>query len=195
MALSGVQRNVFQPALLRNRQEELEYCVTQTPLCRSKSGVDRKGVPWQLLSPLNWPPTKASSGNCSLSATTLSYLSSRLPRRAVGPQRSVGEGSAVRHSVDSHLPFAITLFLSLGEPVTFSFAHPTRCFSTLPQNRHPACPGMPWERSASHICRRTKGLQREAEGPRRCLCADAIRSFPAANIKSLKLRAHRSCFL
>src|SRR5437763_608377 len=41
-------------------------------------------------------------GNCSLSATTLSYLSSR-------PKRSVGEGSAVRHSVDPHFLFAATL--------------------------------------------------------------------------------------
>ena len=49
------------------------------------------------------------------------------------------------------------------------------CF-TQQQDRHP-------ERSASQICRITRGLQREVEGPRRFLLADAIPGFPATNPK------------
>src|ERR1700760_3432326 len=45
-------------------------------------------------------------------------------------------------------------------------------FQPPPQNRHP-------ERSASPIYRITQDLWRVVEGPRRCLLADAIRSFPA----------------
>src|SRR6266851_9580793 len=44
--------------------------------------------------------------------------------------------------------------------------------SELPQDRHP-------ERSASRIYRLTEGLQRVVEGPRGCLLADALHSFPA----------------
>ena len=35
----------------------------------------------------------------------------------------------------------------------------------LPQNRHPACPGLPWERSASQIHRVTQRLWRGVEEP------------------------------
>jgi hypothetical protein len=35
----------------------------------------------------------------------------------------------------------------------------------LPQNRHPACPGLPWERSASQIDRLTEGFLRGVEEP------------------------------
>ncbi len=45
-------------------------------------------------------------------------------------------------------------------------------FQPPPQNRHP-------ERSASPIYRIPEDLWRVVEGPRRCLLADAIRSFPA----------------
>jgi hypothetical protein len=38
----------------------------------------------------------------------------------------------------------------------------------LPQNRHPARPGLPWERSASPIYRVIQHLWRGVEGPRRC---------------------------
>ena len=70
------------------------------------------------------------------------------------------------------------------EPVTFSFfpciSHTQAAvFNPPQQNRHPACPGEPWERSALQICRITKRLQREVEGPRRCLSAHAVRSFRA----------------
>src|SRR3984893_9008269 len=55
-----------------------------------------------------------------------------------------------------------------------------------PQSRHP-------ERSAARIYRITDGLWRAVEGPRRCLLADALPSFPATNYrpnqKSHKLRA------
>jgi hypothetical protein len=64
------------------------------------------------------------------------------------------EGSAVRHSGAPNLPFYD---------------------SKLPrQSRHP-------ERSASPICRKQRTLWRGVEGPRRCLLADALGSFPAAN--------------
>jgi hypothetical protein len=48
-------------------------------------------------------------------------------------------------------------------------------FLKLPQGRHP-------ERSASQIYRLTEGLWRAVEGPRRCLLADALHSFPATKI-------------
>src|SRR6266700_4859606 len=67
---------------------------------------------------------------------------------------------------------------------------PPECFSELPQDRHP-------ERSASRIYRLTEGLQRVVEGPRGCLLADALHSFPATKtmreIKSHNLRAKPTC--
>jgi hypothetical protein len=39
----------------------------------------------------------------------------------------------------------------------------------LQQNRHPACPGLPWERSASQTYCLTEDLRRGVEGPRGCL--------------------------
>ncbi len=42
---------------------------------------------------------------------------------------------------------------------------PTGSFLKLPQDRHPACPGLPWERSASQIYRLTKGSWRAVEEP------------------------------
>jgi hypothetical protein len=50
--------------------------------------------------------------------------------------------------------------------------HPTGMFLALPQDRHP-------ERSASQIYRLRERLQRVVEGPRGCLLADALQSFPA----------------
>src|ERR1700733_15679366 len=41
--------------------------------------------------------------------------------------------------------------------------------SVFPQNRHPACPGLPWERSASPMDLVIQRLWRGVEGPRRCL--------------------------
>jgi hypothetical protein len=38
-------------------------------------------------------------------------------------------------------------------------------FVNLPQNRHPACPGLPWERSASQIDCVTQYLWRGVEEP------------------------------
>ena len=35
----------------------------------------------------------------------------------------------------------------------------------LPQNRHPACPGLPWERSASQTYRLIEDLRRGVEEP------------------------------
>jgi hypothetical protein len=63
-------------------------------------------------------------------------------------------------------------------------------FLKLPQGRHP-------ERSASQIYRLTEGLWRAVEGPRRCLLADALQSFPATKImkeikKSHSLRPERT---
>jgi hypothetical protein len=52
----------------------------------------------------------------------------------------------------------------------------------LPQNRHPACPGLPWERSASQIDRVTRRLWRGVEGPRQCLsypcCSELLTHQP-----------------
>jgi hypothetical protein len=45
------------------------------------------------------------------------------------------------------------------------------------QSRHPACPGVPWERSASQIYHNQRALWRGVEGPRRCWLADALGSF------------------
>ena len=68
---------------------------------------------------LRLPRTSASSvprPTTALSlSTTLSYLSSRLPRRAVGPERSGGEGSAVRHSDAPPLPFCTTFSFVISE--------------------------------------------------------------------------------
>ena len=56
----------------------------------------------------------------------------------------------------------------------FCHAQPTVVLK-LPQGRHP-------ERSASQIYRLTEGLWRAVEGPRRCLLAGALHSFPATEI-------------
>jgi len=72
--------------------------------------------------------------------------------------------------------------LASREPVTFSifscFLHikPAvfQALSSPQQSRHP-------ERSASQIYRKQRNLWRGVEGPRGCLLADALGSFPAAN--------------
>jgi hypothetical protein len=61
----------------------------------------------------------------------------------------------------------VTFLISL----VFGTPHPD-VFQELPQDRHP-------ERSASRISCLTEGLQRVVEGPRGCLLADALHSFPA----------------
>src|ERR1700722_7749506 len=80
---------------------------------------------------------------------------------------------------------ALALFLAIvglssREPVTFSifscFYTPNRMFFNPPQRRHP-------ERSAAQIYRITDSLWRGVEGPRRCLCADVLPSFPATNYR------------
>ena len=55
---------------------------------------------------------------------------------------SAAEGSAVRPG--SHTKVSVSL--------------------VVPQNRHPACPGLPWERSALQIHRVKQRLWRVAEG-------------------------------
>src|ERR1700722_20147225 len=55
-------------------------------------------------------------------------------------------------------------------------AYLTGCFSVPSQIRHP-------ERSAVQIYRTTNYLWRGVEGPRRCLLAHAVRSFPTTNYK------------
>jgi hypothetical protein len=83
--------------------------------------------------------------------------------------------------------------MSSREPVTFSiFSCFLRSYNRMlspPQSRHP-------ERSAARIYRITDGLWRAVEGPRRCLLADALPSFPATNYRpnqqSHKLRPERS---
>jgi len=60
--------------------------------------------------------------------------------------------------------------------------------------RHPACPGLPWGRSASQIYRMQKGLSRGVKEsvlslpkkPRRRVLADAVRSFPPQTVRKIK---------
>jgi hypothetical protein len=47
----------------------------------------------------------------------------------------------------------------------------------LPQNRHPACPGVPWERSASPIDRVTHACGAESKDPGGAHLTRAVRSF------------------
>src|SRR5580704_15859599 len=104
--------------------------------------------------------------------------------RGPAPKISPARKSWVHRQAVERRRCGTTLFVcSLGEPVTFSISHP-------PQSRHP-------ERSAARIYRITDGLWRVVEGPRRCLLADALPSFPATdyrpNQKSHKLRAKPTC--
>jgi hypothetical protein len=68
-----------------------------------------------------------------------------------------------------------------GAPRSFrAFCIPNRmffCFSTPQQNRHP-------ERSASQIDHVTQRSWRGVEGPRRCLLADALQSFPTTKLQA-----------
>jgi hypothetical protein len=70
--------------------------------------------------------------------------------------------------------------LSSRELVTFlifsCFLHTQPAAFNLPQSRHP-------ERSAAQNYRITDGLWRGVEGPRRCLLADVLPSFPAISYK------------
>ena len=52
-----------------------------------------------------------------------------------------------------------------------------RLFLNPPEGRHPACPGLPWERSASQTYRLTEDLRRGVEGPRRCLIDESSSGF------------------
>jgi hypothetical protein len=92
---------------------------------------------------------------------------------AGNPGRDDKEG--VKSQWAAHLSFVILRGCDFFDFSCFWYIQP-ECFSELPQDRHP-------ERSASRIYRLTEGLQRVVEGPRRCLLADAIRSFPATNYK------------
>ena len=80
--------------------------------------------------------------------------------------------STITANGSATVPFVIPRACDLFD-LFVPFAHLTR-FSTAPQNRHP-------ERSASQIRRIKKGLGRGVEGPRRCLLADALLSFPSTN--------------
>jgi hypothetical protein len=103
-------------------------------------------------------------------------LSSRLSRLAVEPERSVAEGPAVSFC-PSHLtapnksqrPQLVIPSVAEGPAVRPGSRTKVSVSLVLPQNRHPACPGSPWERSASQIDRVTHRLWRGVEGPRRCL--------------------------
>ena len=68
-------------------------------------------------------------GNCSLPPTTLSYLSSRLPRRAVGPQgRDLQFTSPATNTAGSAaLPIVILRGCDFSD-LAGDFAHPIRCF-------------------------------------------------------------------
>jgi hypothetical protein len=66
--------------------------------------------------------------------------------------------------------------LSRNSPCVFWISNQlySALFQAPQQSRHP-------ERSASQICRIKRALWRGVEGPRRCLLADALGSFSAAN--------------
>src|SRR5271167_4447852 len=85
------------------------------------------------------------------------------------------------------LPFVIPRACDFFDRFVFS-ARLTGRFFNPKQTRHP-------ERSAAQIYRTMNGLWRGVEGPRRCLLADALWSFPTTNfnrsLKSHKLRAKR----
>jgi hypothetical protein len=72
-------------------------------------------------------------------------------------------------------------------PVTFwIFRAPVYQLAILQapkQNRHPACPGVPWERSASQIYRKQQAYGAQSKDPGDAALADALASFPAANCK------------
>jgi hypothetical protein len=67
----------------------------------------------------------------------------------------------------------------------FFHAQPTVVLK-LPQGRHP-------ERSASQIYRLPEGLWRAVEGPRRCLLADALHSFPATKLLKKSKKSQALC--
>jgi hypothetical protein len=80
------------------------------------------------------------------------------------------------------LPFVIPRACDFFDLFVFS-AYLTGCFSVPSQIRHP-------ERSAAQIYRTTNYLWRGVEGPRRCLLAHAVRSFPTTNYKP-NLKSHK----
>src|SRR5258708_21267261 len=87
----------------------------------------------------------------------------------------------VRNAVGISTTFDRVVALSFVIPRACDFfdlfvfsAYPTSCISSPRQSRHP-------ERSASQIYRKQRAFWRGVEGPRRCLLADALGSFPAAN--------------
>jgi hypothetical protein len=93
------------------------------------------------------------------------------------PERSRGICSSADLSW-KYFSTALRSQLSSREPVTFPifscFLHiQPSVFQAPRQSRHP-------ERSASQIYRKQKASWRGVEGPRRCLLADALGSFPAA---------------
>ena len=88
-------------------------------------------------------------GRCYSELSGHKHKKSQPPSEADLSRRTVEEPavrlSAVPHFQSSHTSHFVILracdfFLS-------AFAHPTRCFQPPPQDCHPACPGMPCERS------------------------------------------------
>ena len=77
--------------------------------------------------------------------------------------------SATAFHGNAALPFVIPTEAKRSGGICSSADLSWKCFST--------------ERSASQIYRITEGLWRGVEGPRRCLLAGALRSFPATDYK------------
>ena len=144
------------------------------PLCHPAC----PGVPWEQLTCLRQVKDGMNMGKRCLQSRPGGPSAKRQPSpEGLGPQRQAVERRRC----------GTTLFVcSLGEPVTFSifscFLHPTRCCS-IPSRKASSCRPGGRERSASQIYRITEGLWRGVEGPRRCLLADALRSFPATDYK------------
>jgi hypothetical protein len=179
----GQSNNPFSSVSTFHRTATLPFVIPSAP-----------GFPTSLISPAttyvvllkenHMQPTEAAtldrkSGEAEGSAVPRTFrgsVESPLQTRLSSRPEPKGEKHA---SVQQPLSMEPSPFpLSSREPVTFSifscFAHPISCISSPRQSRHP-------ERSASLIYRKQRALWRGVEGPRRCLLADALGSFPAAN--------------
>src|ERR1700692_2140879 len=136
---------------------------------KASSPPNNRPIPWQRSFPFQQP-----SPFCHPERSRISYFAAlagatyvvllkenhmQLFEAATLDRKSgEAEGSAVRHSGAPNLPF-------------YNSKLP-------PQSRHP-------ERSASRIYRNQMALWRGVEGPRRCLLADALGSFLAANYNGI----------
>jgi hypothetical protein len=147
----------------------------------SSTGFDPLEKTSLIVPALNKHDYRHRFSRCIIAVTAAKSWGAELLTRVTGRQQVKGPGwRPTAHDLEkAHLPLSQRAVILRGcdffDFSCFWYTQP-ECFSELPQDRHP-------ERSASRIYRLTEGLQRVVEGPRRCLLADAIRSFPATNYK------------